>query len=283
MLRNWIFVSVIIIICEFTLRLIGFCSAPLYEENRNFEYIVARNQDILRFGKHYLVNNYHQRSDNLCPDKVKILFVGDSVINGGVLTDHDDLATTILTRETNYQCLNISCGSWGPDNVASYIDEFGTFGAKKLILICSSHDAHDNMEFSSVVGKHPSYPKKQYQLAIFELFCRYILPKFNNVEGLSNEGIAKNGVGFNSGFDALLKQSRKHGFDFILYLHPEINELLSKKYNSQGKEILSWARENKVSVIQGIDFDFVREDYRDNIHINESGQEKIAKLFKNKL
>lgn len=283
MFRTWFFLSVIIIICELSLRCIGFCHAPLYEENRNYEYIVARNQDIRRFGKHYFVNNYHQRSDNLSPGKRKILFVGDSVINGGVLTDHNDLATTILTNETNNQCLNISCGSWGPDNVAAYLDEFGIFGAQKLILICSSHDAHDNMEFASVVGNHPSYPKTQYPLALFELLFRYIIPNFYNLEGSPTQGIAKKGVGFNSGFDALFELSRKQKLDFILYLHPEINELLSKKYNPQGEEILSWARSHRVSVLQGIDFGFVKEDYRDNIHINESGQKKLAKLFKCKL
>lgn len=37
--------------------------------------------------------------------------------------------------------LNISAGSWGPDNCAAYLKHYGLFGAKAMSLLVSSHDA----------------------------------------------------------------------------------------------------------------------------------------------
>lgn len=62
--------------------------------------------------------------------------------------------------------LNISAGSWGPDNCAAYLKEKGTFGAEGIILVVSSHDAHDNMNWQTVVGQSVAFPDKQYKLSI---------------------------------------------------------------------------------------------------------------------
>ena len=133
--------------------------------------------------------------------------MGDSVINGGVITEQDSLATSILSKNTPFQVLNISAGSWGPDNIAAYLHHYGTFKAQKMILVCSSHDSHDNMDFVPVVGKMSSYPSEQYSLAWIELIDRYLLPRIFG-ESEANQTIIKAGIEFNSGFDSLLKLSK---------------------------------------------------------------------------
>lgn len=135
------------------------------------------NQDGYRFGNHYHYNSYSQRSEEPDTTKQIVLGLGDSVIFGGVQTDQDSLATTRFTQETGIQMLNISAGSWGPDNCAAYLKEKGLFHAKAMFLLVSSHDAHDNMTFEPVVGVHPSYLDKQYKLAYWELLDRYIFPR----------------------------------------------------------------------------------------------------------
>ena len=81
----------------------------------------------------------------------RILVFGDSVLNGGSLTDHKKLATTLLEKSLQKSCdplirvLNISAGSWGPDNAFSYLKKHGDFNASAIVLFFSSHDAHDNM------------------------------------------------------------------------------------------------------------------------------------------
>lgn len=285
--------SISILICfiagEIILRCTwGFAHAPLYYASNEYEYIACPNQDGMRFGNHYHYNSYSQRSDEPDSTKTIILGLGDSVLFGGVLTDQDSLATSIFTRETDIQMLNISTGSWGPDNCAAYLKKFGLFGAKAMFLLVSSHDAHDNMDFTPVVGIHPSYPNKQYLLAWGELINRYLLPRIYNLINKPKaldpdqkilEGIHKNGKSFNPGFDQLLSMANEANIPLIIYLHAEQGELEKKEYNEQGKEIISWALEHGVTLIKELDYHFTKEDYRDEIHINKRGQRKVAGIL----
>jgi len=114
----------------------GFCDALLISENNKFEYIASPNQNRYRFRNHINYNSLSMRSPSLSTTSNKILGFGDSVINGGVLTDQDSLATTILSTTLSnkyhkrFQFLNISAGSWGPDNCYAYLQEFGNFNSK---------------------------------------------------------------------------------------------------------------------------------------------------------
>jgi len=273
------------VICfELILRMFGFCNAPLYYASPKYEYMTLPNQNGKRFGNSYYFNEFSQRSGSPSKKKKRILGIGDSVINGGVPTDQDSLATTILSETTNFQWLNISAGSWGPDNIAAYLSDFGTFEAEKMILVCSSHDSHDNMDFSPVVGVHPSYPNNQYSLAILELFERYLLPRIFGGEGYKgNENVIKNGLTFNSGFDSLLKIASRHRVDLVIYLHPEQSEIEMGKYHVQGVEIVEWAEKHNIKIIKGLDNGFSQNDFRDNIHLNEKGQRKLAVVLKERL
>lgn len=183
---------------------LGMCRAPLYEKSSEYEYMACPNQDAFRFGNNIHYNSYSQRSDE--PDSTKniVLGLGDSVIYGGVMVDQDDIATSIFTRDTGVQMLNISAGSWGPDNCAAYLKKHGLFGAKAMFLVVSSHDAHDTMEFDDVVGKSVSYPDQKV---------------------LDGVNIHKRGKVFNIGFDQLDSMARAAGIPFYVYLHAEKKEL----------------------------------------------------------
>jgi hypothetical protein len=224
------------------------------------------------------------RSKEIDSSKIHILGLGDSVINGGVQTDQSELATTIVTNETGIQILNISAGSWGPDNCAAYIKEKGTFDAKAIILDVSSHDAHDIMDFQKVVDVHPSYPSKQYKLALWELFDRYIVPRYlgklfkkdADPDQTVLQGITKNGIGFNPGFDQLKTIADSLKIPFLIYLHPEQTELKEGKYNKQGIEIIQWANDNKIPLNEGLHDAIDLNLYRDVIHLNAKGQRHLA-------
>lgn len=169
----------IFVACELLLRFVwGFANAPLYRVSEQYEYINLPNQDGTRFGQHYHYNSYSQRSEEPDTTRRKVLGLGDSVLNGGVISDQDSIATSIFSKKTGIQMLNISAGSWGPDNCAAYLEENGLFDASLIYLLVSSHDAHDVMTHEPIVGVHKSYPDKQYPLAIAELVDRYLIPKF---------------------------------------------------------------------------------------------------------
>ena len=261
----------------------GFCDSPLCLSSKNYEYIYAPDQHRYRFRNHIDYNKFSMRSNEINSSKKHVLGLGDSVINGGTPTDQSELATTLVTNETGIQILNISAGSWGPDNCAAYLKEKGLFNAKAIILVVSSHDAHDNMDFTPTVGIHPSYPSKQYKLASWEFLDRYIIPKMLG-EFMSKQidpdqavvmGIHKSGKIFNPGFEQLRNLADSAGIPLLVYLHPEQGELKVGKYNEQGDEIIKWARSNKVSLTLGLSVEKLNA-YRDDIHLNAVGQRNLA-------
>lgn len=291
-----VLVSALVVLLELILRFaFGFCDALLYQSSDNYEYIAQPNQDRHRFGAHIHYNSYAQRNEEPDSTRVKILGLGDSVIFGGTWMDQDSLATTLFSNETGMQMLNISAGSWGPDNCAAYLKEKGTFGAKAMILVCSSHDAYDVMSFTPVVGVYPTYPERQYRLAIVELMDRYLMPRVRSfflkqkqrfdpdaavVNKMSQKFVAKKSLLFNPGFDQLKNMADSLHIPFGVYLHAETGELMQGSYNEMGYEIMEWAEKNGVPLMKGMDRGENESMYKDMIHLNGKGQKHLAASLK---
>lgn len=291
-----VLVSALVVLLEFTLRFaFGFCDALLYQSSDNYEYIAQPNQNRHRFGAHIHYNSYSQRNEEPDSTRVKILGLGDSVIFGGTWMDQDSLATTLFSNETGMQMLNISAGSWGPDNCAAYLKEKGTFGTKAMILVCSSHDAYDVMSFTPVVGFYPTYPERQYRLAIVELMDRYLMPRVRSfflkqkqrldpdvavVNKMSQKFVTKKSLLFNPGFDQLKNMADSLHIPFGVYLHAETGELMQGSYNEMGYEIMEWAEKNGVPLMKGMDRGENESMYKDMIHLNGKGQKHLAASLK---
>lgn len=283
-------------IFEIILRYVfGFCDAVLYQSSPAYEYIAQPNQHRYRFFSHIDYNSYSQRSEEPDSTKTIVLGLGDSVIFGGTMLDQDSVATTLFSKETGMQMLNISSGSWGPDNCAAYLKEKGTFGAKAMVLVCSSHDAFDVMSHVPVVGIYPNYPDKQYKLAIWEVIDRYLMPRikvyFRGKQLLdpdaqvvekvkSDEGVANKALNFDPGFDQLLQISEEKHIPFFIYLHPEVGEVMSRKYKEGGLMIMEWAKTHHIKLIDGLNEGVTVDMYRDVIHLNEKGQRNLANSLK---
>src|SRR5688572_12999370 len=168
-------VSILSVILAFVLvelalrKFFGLGDMLLFQADSSFEYIAQPNQDKTRFGNRILSNEYSMRSQPIKEsDSCIVLGFGDSILNGGSLTEQDSLATAIVENRLQqggsnaFRFLNVSAGSWGPDNCAAYLKRYGSFNAKMIVLFVSSHDAHDMMTFENTVGVHESYPDKQF-------------------------------------------------------------------------------------------------------------------------
>lgn len=284
----------ILIVIECILRFcFGFCDALLYQSSDQYEYILQPNQNRYRFGTRLITNSYSQRSEKPDSTKTIVLGLGDSIIYGGGWMDHDSLATTLFSNETGMQMLNISCGSWGPDNNMAYLREKGTFGAKAMVLVCSSHDAYDGMSFVPVVGVWPNYPDKQYKLAIWELIDRYMIPYIKlktqtkhyadpdaEVEKKAEDRqVIQKSPYFVKGFDDLKHISDSLQIPFYIYLHAEQGEIEAGGYNDMGQQIMMWADSAHIQLINGIKEGESIDMYHDAIHFNECGQRHLANVL----
>lgn len=285
----------LILVTEAVLRMaFGFCDALLYRSSDRYEYIAQPSQERHRFGATVATNSYSQRSEEPDSTKTIVLGLGDSVIFGGAWMTQDSLATTLFSKETGMQMLNISCGSWGPDNCVAYLKEKGTFEAKALVLVCSSHDAYDGMSFVPVVGVWPNYPDKQYRLAVWEVMDRYLIPYIKTKtetkhyadpdaeieKRAADRQVVQKSHQFVRGFDDLRHIADSVGIPLFLYLHAEQGELQQQRYNDMGQHIIGWADSSHVTLINGLEEGEKPDMYRDAIHFNHRGQRHLADVLK---
>ena len=170
----------------FARSVLGLGDPPLSITHPRIEYLYAPNQDVRRFGKRFLVNDYSMRSAPLAArkgaDERRVLVFGDSVVNGGNLTNHQDLATTRLAHDlrpfaggNKVVVGNVSAGSWGPGNWLAYSQAYGFFEADVVVLVASSHDVTDNPTFAPLDPN--THPTKKPLLALTEGLTRY-LPRY---------------------------------------------------------------------------------------------------------
>ena len=297
---RWVLAGALLLVAaEVGLRLYGFGDPPLYQASDRYEYVYRANQDVRRFGNHVVINEASLRSDPLTPgDGPVILLVGDSVVNGGVLTDQDDLASTRLERDLAsaygpaVRVLNVSAGSWGPGNAAAFLSEKGTFGADAMIVVFSSHDATDGMTFKPVVGVDLSYPDERPPLAVYELATRYVAPR---AEGLWSRFRPRKPTApasearpappppraspaplLDDGWSQLVELGRSLDIPVGLYLHPTLKERTRGRYSSKGQRILSFADSSGLPVLEGLSVPMGGTAYRDDIHLNAEGQRLLA-------
>lgn len=296
--RILIFLAIVSFTLELVLRFgFGFCSTPLYISDPDFEYIYAPNQEVKRFGNIIRTNEYSMRSRAVSKkDTTVILLVGDSVVLGGSLTSNDSLASTLLEHRLSealnrdVRVLNIAAGSWGPDNVAAYLNKFGLFNADLICLIASSHDAHDTMTHADQVGVDLNLPDKQFDWALQELWVRYLYPRyfkdiaFPSVDFAplmgADGGIHKNGIGFNPGFKQIKTIADSAKIPLLVVLHPEISEIEAGQYNYEGQEIIQFAKKDSVLLVKELfEWKPTLDLYRqyDAVHYNDSGQKYLAR------
>jgi hypothetical protein len=132
----------------------GFGSPVLYEWDGRFEYRMVPGQRVMRFGKLIETDSRGLRGPELPTQQtdqaeLRILVVGDSVVNGGSHVDQSRLGTVLLQEFLDERLtqpvvvVNVSANSWGPANQVEFLKAFGTFDADIAIVVASSHDLVD--------------------------------------------------------------------------------------------------------------------------------------------
>lgn len=283
----WLRITVAIgcfLILELVLRILGFGHLPLYYESNIYEYALVPNQNLKRFGNLFYINEFEMRSDELNENEVRFLGFGDSVLNGGIATSQEDLASSILNErlqvlDKKNRFLNVSSGSWGVSNAFLWMQENIHFRPAAIILCFSSHDWVDQMQFQRVVGQTSYYPKEQPLLAVSDCLS-WLWPRFiSDVEWEQLEiveGVEIPRHSFDQGWKYFVEFSIENNIDLIVYHHPELEELDAGHWNEEGLALEYFLDSCRVNRISGLEIGLTPNDYRDDIHPNENGQKKMA-------
>lgn len=267
------------------------------------EYMFKPNQDVYRFGNRQFYNRYGMRSPDFAKEKrgneYRIMVFGDSVVNGGSLTDQEELATTIITGKLTNRRVgqaivgNISAGSWGPGNWLAYAREYGFFEADVVILVMSSHDACDNPTFEKLNPN--THPTATPAFALVEGVSRY-LPRYLPFWRMKNPSSKVNGAALPAKNDArkkgladledFLVLALANSSNVILLQHwekTEIDNPLSRPTDHDVNAICRRLGVTRISLEsyfrkeleQGVSPYFPS----DNIHPNVTGQRVIAEVI----
>lgn len=276
---------------------LGLGDPVLYVAHPTIEYMQKPNQDLWRFHNHMVSNQYGMRSPPFGVKKsgheLRVMVFGDSVVNGGALTDQRDLATSRLEsalRERGYPDAivgNISAGSWGPGNWLAYVQEYGFFDCDVAVLVISSHDDNDNPTFEPL--DHRTHPTEKPFFALWEAFDRYVSPRlFEKLKNASAMHEKTSQAASNTkGLDDLkrfLTLARQQGAVVLVFQHLEKPEIVQNVLLPGHERIEKACKELGVPVYQlgpsfRRDLDKGVDPYRDVIHPNVEGQKILTEVI----
>jgi lysophospholipase L1-like esterase len=302
----------LVVLFELGLRVgLGLGTPLLLRADSTIGYVFQANQNTYRFANRVHINAYHQRSEDLrqAPDStfVRVLFLGDSVTWGGVLTDQLDTIPEEVEKHLARQCkapveaLNASAGSWGIGNLRAYVERHGLFESDVVVLQIGTHDLTQATSTSEVVGRHPAYPNGNPTLAIEELFQRYLWPRYiqpymPEVGGSASSRTKDSSSSptadarFSQNLDhlrALVADIRDANVPVVILHTPNRNEVTGQQEappsSPRRERFLQVADSLRVPVINLADRwasrSEVRTLYRDHVHLNERGNAAAAKTL----
>jgi lysophospholipase L1-like esterase len=273
--------------CRFHL---GLGDPPLSVADPEIEYLFAPNQHMHRFGNRVDYNVWSMRSDDFPPQKsqaneLRVMVFGDSVINGGALTDQRDVATSILQRQLGtvlgrpVVVGNISAGSWGPPNMLAYARRFGLFEADVVVIVVSSHDYADAPTFEPTVGVNPDFPSHRPWCATWEAITRY-LPRYVPMLARKAPPVpppSQKDIDESLGaLGDLIRLARQNGAKVVLAQHLTLVELPPGHLEEGHDAIAKIARDNGVEPFNIEGTGASSALYRDAIHPNQAGQAFLA-------
>jgi hypothetical protein len=129
------------------------------------------------------------------PGVMRVLCLGDSVTNGGAITDQADtipyrLEALLRQRLGKAEVLNASAPGWAIANELGWLSTYGILDSQFVVLVISTHDLFQPLAPASVVDAHPSFPSRRPILALEDIVRHYLLPILMSEGSAADPGAA---------------------------------------------------------------------------------------------
>ena len=277
-------------------HVLGLGDPPLIVRDPEIEYLFAPSRAYHRFGNTISYNAFSMRADEVSPHKtdpneLRVLVIGDSVINGGALTDDSQLATRIVQERLAKDLKrplwvgNVSAGSWGPGNQLAYLRRFGTFDADIAILVLSTHDIADVPDF--VLG--PAFPESPPVLAMEEAVYRYLpryVPWHRTAAATPAQKVEQALVSSPKDAASMLAKGRAHLRALVDELRQGVGHVVVMHHEERGETLAAPSESARLlrQDVEAVGLPYVelepylaraprnQSPYRDGIHIDALGQ-----------
>ncbi|MBW4515209.1 MAG: SGNH/GDSL hydrolase family protein [Timaviella obliquedivisa GSE-PSE-MK23-08B] len=276
--------------------LLGFGKPLLYIADPQIGYLLAPNQQTRRFGNEIGINQYSMRSGAItahCPAQTfRVLLLGDSIANGGWWTDQRHTISALLQERLAgseiAEVLNASANSWGPRNELAYLQRFGSFESKIVVLLINTDDLFAVAPTSIPVGRDRNYPNQQPASAISEALSRYAMKAQPIPELAAWQKEEGDRVGINlEAIRQIQTFVAQHQGQLLLAMTPLLREVGtpgSRDYETKARQRLEDFTKN--AAIPFIDFlpqfnemGNAETLYHDHIHFNFRGNQEIARTL----
>jgi hypothetical protein len=298
---NWVLLTgiglfVALVVVEVGLRLrYGFGNPLIYVADPNIGYLLAPNQQTRRFGNRILINGYSMRGVQILPQRapgtLRVLMIGDSIVNGGWWTDQPNILSEVVARQVQtgekVEVLNASANSWSPRNELAYIKQFGLFESQIVVLVINTDDLFGTTPSPLFVGRDRNYPDRKPLLALTEVFNRYVLPAPElpaALKVIQAEGGDRVGVNLKA-IREIHQIAQQTNARFLLIMTPLLRELGEpgpKDYELVARQqLLDFTRAENISYIDFLSI-FNSEPgpakalYHDHIHLSVAGNQVVS-------
>jgi hypothetical protein len=279
------------VILEAILRFrFGLGNPLLYQADAEIGYLLASNQKTRRDGNRIEINQYSLRNESITDTPTtgvtRVLLLGDSIANGSWWTDQSQTISTRIAEKLSgsslapVEVLNASANSWGPRNQFAYLQRFGTFQSRAVVLLMNTDDLFALAPSSAVVGRDLNYPDRSPGFALIELYDKYFrrYPPLPPVEEKGDR------VGVNlAAITKIQAIAEKTGAHLLVAITPLIRESRreGRDYEAKARQRLAdFTRERSIPYLDFLPIfqDTTRPDslYRDNIHLSPSGNDLVS-------
>jgi lysophospholipase L1-like esterase len=277
----------------------GLGNPPLYVADARTGYRLAPNQSLRRRGNRIEINQYSMRGGNISPQRpaqtLRVLMVGDSIVNGGWWTDQADLLSLKVQAALEelwpdavqrVEVLNASANSWGPRNELGYVLRFGTFEAQVVLLVLNTDDLFAIAPNSYDLGRNPRYPTRRPLLAMQEAIARRRpYSPSPELQALYDQGGDRVGVNLEA-IRQLQRVVETAGGRLLLAMTPLKRELAAdgpRDYEQVARQrltafaqALGLAYLDFLSLLQAIGHESL---YFDHIHLSRQGNEWVGQTL----
>lgn len=285
---------------ELLLRLgLGLGNPPLYVADETMGYRLAPHQRLRRFGNRIDINGYSLRNGPIAPQPdpgtLRLLLLGDSIVNGGWWTDQAQILSARLAQDLAThlpqppEVLNASANSWGPRNQLAYVQRFGLLGAQGLVWVLNTDDLFGGEPSSLGVGRDRNYPDRRPPAALWELYRRYLRPL--PLDPLLRDRPPETGdvVGKNlAALTQLHHMTQTAGIPLVLALTPLRRELAQESgprpYELEARQrLIQWVDSSGVPFVDLLPRFNGEPDplilYRDHIHLSPQGDRLLSQTL----
>jgi lysophospholipase L1-like esterase len=294
-LRRWLGLGLLatslLVALEIGLRALGLNSPILYQSSPA-GYEVQPDQHLRVLGRAIDFNHEGLRGPEIArlpaTGRARILFLGDSVTNGGESVDNAQTYPAIfqsLRRGT--EALNASAGEWAIQNEEKWLVEHGVYGSRQMVLEVGENDLFQSFETADLLDREGNFPSHAPSLAIGWCLRHFLLAKFANFltnpprSGAQQAKPTAVNAQVMAAIDRIRVYALTRGARMTIVYIDDRKPDESPEYRDARDRLARWASQHDVPLIRpGL---AARADagqlYRDDLHPSAAGNRAIAQAL----